>query len=101
MQKKNKEYKVELIRDNAIYANKTARRQLQRLYYFVFWKNYLEAKITDELTSAIMYFCKMIDIFYKDHPKKLTATFLFINPILPITKPSTKPFVKILKQKQG
>ena len=41
----NKEYKIEGIRDSAIYARKSA-GQLLRLYYLVLWKSYLEEKNT-------------------------------------------------------
>ena len=41
----NKEYKVEAIINNTVYA-KDAKRQLPGLYYLVFWKGYLKKKST-------------------------------------------------------
>lgn len=48
-----------------------------------------------------MYFSKMINIFHKDHLRKPTATFLFIDFTLPMIKLLAKLFIKNLKQKQG
>ena len=41
----NKKFKVEVIRDNTIYANK-AKRYLSGLYYLISWKGYLKEKNT-------------------------------------------------------
>lgn len=42
----------------------------------------------------------MINIFYKNHLKKSTIMFLPIDFTPPMSKPSIKLLVKILKQKQ-
>lgn len=39
----------------------------------------------------MLYFYKIIDIFYYDHFEKLIATFLPINFIILMTKPIVKP----------
>ena len=50
----NKEYKVEAIKDSAVYAKK-AEGYLSGLYYLVSWKSYLEEESTCELSSAVMH----------------------------------------------
>ena len=49
----NKEYKVNGIWNNAVYAKKSTISQLPGLYYLVLWKNYLEEKNTLESALAI------------------------------------------------
>ena len=56
------------------------------LYYFVLWKNYLEEKNTWEPLSAVIYSQKLINIFYKEHPKKPTTTSLPLDSIPPMVK---------------
>lgn len=41
----------------------------------------------------MLHFCKLISIFYHDHPKKLTATFLPID----FTLSTAKPIIKLTK----
>lgn len=43
---KNKEYKVNTIKDSVVYVNVIARGQLTGLYYLVSWKDYLENEST-------------------------------------------------------
>ena len=94
----NKEYKVEAIKDSAIYAKK-AEEYLIGLYYLVFWKSYLEEKNTWELSSTIMHLQKMISTFYKDYPEKLITIFLSFNSTPSIATPSVKPVNSSVKQK--
>ena len=94
----NKEYKVEIIKDNAIYA-KEIEKHLTGIYYLVFWKGYPEKKRTWEPSSAIMHLWKMISTFYKNYPKKPIATSLSLNFTLPKAKPSVKPAKPSIKQK--
>ena len=44
--KDSKEYKVEAIWDNAVYANKSESSHIPGLYYLVAWKGYPEEKNT-------------------------------------------------------
>ena len=97
----NKEYKVEAIKDSAVYA-KEAEGHLPGLYYLVSWKGYPEEESTWEPSSAVMHLRKMISAFHKDHPEKPTATSPPLNSAPPMAKPSVKPPVKpSAKQKQG
>ena len=83
----NKKYKVETIKDSAIYA-KEAEKHLPGRYYLVFCKDYPEEENTRESSSTFMHLWKMIFTFHKNHPEKPTATSLFLNSTLPIAKPS-------------
>ena len=47
------EYKVEVIRDSAVYARKSVSGHLPGLYYLVFWKRYPEEENTWEPASAV------------------------------------------------
>ena len=97
----NKKYKVEAIIDSVIYAKKREGHLLS-VYYLVFWKSYPEKESTWEPFSTVMHFWKMISTFYKDHPKKPTATFFPLDSAPPIAKSSVKSPVKLsAKQKQG
>ena len=49
----NKEYEVNGIWNNTVYAKKSTISQLSRLYYLVLWKNYLEKKNTLKPALAI------------------------------------------------
>ena len=51
----DKEYKVEAIRDSAIYA-KEADGHLPGLYYLAAWKGYPEEKNTWEPSLAVIHF---------------------------------------------
>ena len=93
----DKEYEVEAIRDNAIYA-KEADRHLLGLYYLVAWKGYPKEKNTWEPSSTVMHLWKMVSTFYKDHPEKPTATLASLD----FAPPMAKPTVQLLaKQKRG
>ena len=92
----NKEYKVEAIRDSAVYA-KEANGHLPGLYYLAAWKGYLEEKNIWEPFSAVMHLRKMVSTFYKDHSEKPTA----ISAPLDSAPPMAKPTVQLpAKQKQ-
>ena len=83
----NKEYEMEAIQDNAVYA-KEANGHLQRLYYLVVWKSYLEEENTWEPSLAVIYLWKMVSTFHKNHPKKPTATSAPLDSALPMAKPT-------------
>lgn len=42
----DKKYKIEAIKNSAVYDNKVAGDQLPKLYYLIFWKDHLKAKDT-------------------------------------------------------
>ena len=85
----NKEYKVKVIRDSAIYA-KEADGYLPRLYYLIAWMGYLKEKNTWEPFSAIMHLRKMVSTFHKNHPEKPTATSTPLDSAPPMAKPTVQ-----------
>ena len=95
----SEEYKVEAIRDSAIYV-KESEDYLLGLYYLIAWKSYLKKENTWELFLAVQHLSKLIRLFHKDHPEKLTATSPIINSASPMARPTIKP-TKPIKQKQG
>ena len=100
--KDSEEYEVEPIQDSAVYANESESGHLPSLYYLVAWKGYPKEENTWEPSSAVQHLKKLISSFYKDHPKKPTATSLPIDSALPMARPRVKPTVKATtKQKQG
>ena len=96
----NKKYKVEAIKDSAVYA-KEIEGNLSNLYYLISCKNYPEKESTWELSSAVMHLQKIISIFHKNHPKKPTATSLPFDSASPMAKLSVKPVKSSAKQKRG
>ena len=92
------EYKVEAIRDSAVYARESELGHLPGFYYLVSWKGYPEEENTWEPASVVQHLRKLINSFYKDHLGKPIATFPAID-----TAPSiARPTVKLpAKQKQG
>ena len=92
------EYKVEAIRDSAVYARESESGHLPGLYYLVFWKGYLEEENTWEPASAVQHLRKLISSFYKDYPDKPTATSPAIDTASPMARPTVKP-TKSLKWK--
>ena len=97
----SKEYKVEAIRNNAIYATESE-GHLPGLYYLIAWKGYPKEENTWKQSSAVQHLKKLINFFHKDHPKKLTATSSPIDSAPPMAKPTVKPTAKATtKQKQG
>ena len=98
----SKEYEVEAIWDSAVYANKSESGHLPGLYYLVAWKGYPKEENTWEPLSAVQHLKKLISSFYKNHPKKPTATSSPIDSTPPMARPTVKPTAKATtKQKRG
>ena len=81
----NKEYEMDAINDNVVYA-KEAAKYLPRLYYLVAWKDYPKEENTWKPSLAVMHLCKMVSTFYKDHPKQPIATSASLDLVPPMTK---------------
>ena len=96
----SREYEVEAIWDSALYARELKSGYLLSLYYLVSWKGYPEKENTWEPASTVQQLRKLISLFHKDHPNKLTATFPAIDTASLIARPTTRP-TKFLKQKRG
>ena len=85
----NSEYKVEVIWDSAVYANK-AKSYLSGLYYLVEWKRYSEKKNTWKPSFTVKHLKKLINFFHKKHPEKLIATIASIDSALLIPRPNSQ-----------
>ena len=83
----DKEYKVEAIRDSAIYA-KEAEGHLSGLYYLIAWKGYPEGENIWKPSSPVIYLQKMVNTFHKDHLEKLIATSALLDSAPPMAKPT-------------
>ena len=86
----SKEYEVEAIWENAVYAMESESSHLPGLYYLVAWKDYPKEKNTWEPVLIVQHLKKLISLFHKNHPQKLTATSPLINSVLPIARPIIK-----------
>ena len=95
----SEEYKVEAIRDSAVYASELESGQLPGLYYLVAWKGYPEEENTWEPSSVVQHLKKLISCFHKEHPKKPTATSPPIDSAPPMARLTVRP--TLLKQKRG
>ena len=72
----NKKYKIKAIKNSILYAKKPE-KYLLSLYYFIFWKNYLEKKYLET------FFCNYIlskNDFYISQKifKKANGNFFFL-----------------------
>ena len=92
----NGEYKVKAIWDSVVYARESQSGHLPSLYYLVSWKRYPEEENTWELTSAVHHLRKLISLFHKDHPDKLTAISFATDTAPPMDKLIVKP-IELLK----
>lgn len=91
-----------------VYASKL--KVIYQFYITQFYeKNYAKEKNTQKPTLTILYFCKIISIFYYNYSEKPIAITLLIDFTSPMAKPIAKPKVEALtnnkilniKQKQG
>ena len=94
------EYKVEAIRDSAVYAQESESGHLPGLYYLISWKNYPEEENTWETYSAVQHLRKLISSFHRDHPDKPTATSEAIDTASPMARPTLRP-TATKKRKRG
>ena len=69
----DEEYKVEGIRDSAVYAKESEAGHPPGLYYLVSRKGYPKEESTWLLALAVQHLRKLIGIFHKDNPDKPTA----------------------------
>ena len=88
---KNREYKVEAIRDSKVYARELESGHLPSLYYLVSWNRYPEEENTCEPASAVQHLRKLISLFYKDHSAKPKVTSPAIDIAPPMARPTVKP----------
>ena len=84
----DKKYEVNGIWDNAIYAKKSATRQLPGLYYLVSWKGYHEEKNIWEPALAIQHLQRLVTAYHKDNLEKPTATSLPVDMAPPMARPT-------------
>ena len=101
----NNEYKVDGIRDSAVYAKESV-GQLSGLYYLVSWKSYLEKQSTWEPALAIQHLWRLFTAYHKDNWEKPTAIFAPVNTAPLMVRPSAlsrpTPTTDILiQQKRG
>ncbi len=90
-----KEYKIEPIRNSAVYAKELdSGHHLPGLYYLVSWKSYHEEENIWEPTSAMLYLRKLISTFHCNYPEKPTAIFPPIDSALLMARPTVKPRAK-------
>ena len=94
-----KEYKLEVIRDSAVYAQEW-KDHLPGLYYLVSWKRYPEKGNTWEIASVVQHLRKLTSSLYKDYPDKLTTTFSTIDTAPLMARPTVKP-IEPFKQTHG
>lgn len=95
----NKEYKVKAIVNSVVY-DQQANDEISSLYYLTLCKSYPEEKNTWEYSLAVIHLWKLINIFYKKHPKKLIASSLPLYFAPPIARPIVLKEQQ-LKQKYG
>ena len=87
---KRREYEVEVIWDSKVYTRESKSGHLPGLHYLISWKRYPEEENTGEPTSAVQHLRKLISLFHKDHPEKLTVTSLAIDIASPMARPTVK-----------
>ena len=90
-------YKMEAIWDSAVYTKESESGHLLGLYYLVSWKRYPEEENIWEPALVVQHLRKLISLFHKNYPDKLTTTF----PVIDTTPLMARLIVKLpTKQKQ-
>ena len=97
--KREGEYKLEAIRNSAVYARESKWGHLPSLYYLVFWKGYPKEENTWEPALTVQHLKKLISLFHKDHFDNPTATSPTINTTPLMARLAVKP-AGLLKQKR-
>lgn len=95
--KTGREYKIEAICDNRVYAKESDDHPLST-YNLVFWKSNLEEKNTQEPTLAVMYLQRLLFTCQHDYLKKL---IVISSPIYSGTLIIKSIAKAVVKQKQG
>ena len=96
----NEEYKVEWIRDSAVYAMELEAGHLLGLDYLVSWKSYLEEENIWRPVLAMQYFWKLLNKLYPENLTKPKATSSPVNFAPPMARPTIKS-TGATKQKRG
>ena len=97
---KGKEYQVEAICNNVVYAKDSESGQLPGLYYLTSWKDFLEEKNIWKPASAIQHLRRFVSIFHKKNPDKPIAISTSVYIALSMARPTVKPGARNNKQKQ-
>ena len=87
----DEEYKVEGIRDSAVYAMESEAGHLPGLYYLVNWKDYPKEESTWKPASAVQHHQKLLSKFHRKNPTKPTATSPPVDSAPPMARPTVKP----------
>ena len=85
----DKKYKVEGIRDSAVYAIESEADYLSVLYYLVNWKGYSEEERTCKTASVVQHLQKLLNKFHQENYTKPTATPLLVDSAPPWLGPSS------------
>ncbi len=88
-----KEYKVEAICDNAVYARESDGHLLS-VYYLVSWKSYPREKNIWEPAFAMLHLRKLISTFHHDQSDKPIATLPPTNSASPMARSTMRPVIR-------
>ena len=99
----NKEYEVDGIWDNAVYAKESTTGQLPGLYYLALWKGYPKEENTWEPILAIQHLWRLVTAFHKNNPEQLIATSLPVDTASTMARPTqsrpARPTVALTKKR--
>lgn len=83
---KDKKYEIEGIQNSVVYIKELCGGYIPELYYLVLWKSYPKEKNIWKPVLTMQHLWKLINIFDKDYPKKLTMTSSLVNTTLSMAK---------------